>query len=303
MFKPNVKLFGERNTGTRAMLDMLRATRAVNMRLPGTEAGRKSSDKIELSTAISAHYDDAWRKHFMDALRDHDDYSKAPLAAWKHAAPTWHSDFDTHRVHVLFMLRNPYSWVVSMARRPYHIAGPRTPDFATFLRRPWLTQRRDNVDPLLASVVELWNVKFQAFVDFQEQARLVGLGTSLVLFEDFVADPEASASHMLSNWGVSPQHVRAQGKSTKQEGQSLEKLQSYYGAEGWRQYHTDQTIEAVNNCLDWELMERAGYEPLRSMDFPTELPERLQERFSREMMSLVAARARLNREASSATAA
>ena len=303
MMKPNVKLFGERNTGTRAMLDMLRATRAVNLRLPTDDGVHKLSDKIELTTAITAYYDDAWRKLFLDALRDHDDYRAVPLAAWKHAAPVWHSDFETHRVHVMFTVRNPYSWAVSMARRPYHIAGPRTPDFATFLRRPWLTQRRDNTEPLLASVIDLWNVKFRAFVDFQGRAARAGVETALIKFEDFVADPEATVSETLFNWGAAQTHVRAQKKSTKGEGQSLEKLQSYYNAEGWRQYHTCETIEAINAGLDWELMDRAGYALLRADDFPTALPKGVQNRFSREMMSLVAAKARLNREAGAATAA
>lgn len=165
-----IKLFGERNTATRAVKQMLRETDGVTL------VNSKRPDELgnvewaNLVASINLYIQDDWRKVYMDALRDNVSHYNAPLAMWKHAAPRWDETFVTQNVHTIFCVRNPYSWALSMARKPYHMKARRTDDFLTFIKRPWLTERRDNTGIILCSVMDLWNKKLRAYAEFADQA-------------------------------------------------------------------------------------------------------------------------------------
>jgi hypothetical protein len=100
---------------------------------------------------------------------------------WKHAcAPTrvyvgLHADASRSIVFVVTS-KNPYSWLLSMWRHPYHYLGAKPATFNAFLRRPWGVVGRENFegcggDPQrharhqqhFASPVDLWNRKLRSW--------------------------------------------------------------------------------------------------------------------------------------------
>jgi hypothetical protein len=267
MSRPFVKVFGERNTGTRALLQMLRASGDVTLRMAGAGSVAEQKRCTELADRISKQFTGAWRKLYMDALRDNQRHLTDPLLTWKHAAPLWHDSFAEQRARVIFMVRNPYSWVLSMARRPYHIAGRRPENLEEFLTRPWMTQRRDNTDILLPDVLALWQAKLQAYRQFAKQAKANGVRTGIMNFESFVADPVASAGVALSDCGIASVNLRPARRNTKDKDRTLAEIQAYYAQEGWRADLTCRSVELINRRMDWELAGRFGYRRLPPEDF------------------------------------
>ncbi|MEO1550949.1 MAG: hypothetical protein AAFR93_11040, partial [Pseudomonadota bacterium] len=154
-----VKVFGERNTGTRAIIRMLRATKRVRLRC--APRGAAGADPA-LQAAIDAHFKGGWRKLYQAALAHAQDPEITPDDPWKHAAPQLTPMLIHAGVATLFAVRDPYSWALSMARRPYHMFGPRPESFQAFLTRPWMSAVREGVDPVLPSPLHLYCAKLAA---------------------------------------------------------------------------------------------------------------------------------------------
>lgn len=281
----NIKLFGERNTATRAVKQMLRATNGVNLINAKRPDDLGNVEWARLMASINLYISKDWRKVYVDALRDNVAHHSAPLAMWKHAAPRWHSSFLEQDVATIFCVRNPYSWALSMARKPYHMKGARTGDFLSFIKRPWLTERRDNTDIVLSSVMELWNKKLRAYADFADQAEQVGGQYCYLRFEDFVQDPSAALADTLHCFGARA-HTQPIAVSTKPNGMPLDALQTYYAQEHWKRRLTAPTVQAINSVLDWALVDQFCYQRLDAADFPQSLPVAEQEAFSYEMLNL-----------------
>ncbi len=267
MSRPLVKVFGERNTGTRALLQMLRRSGEVTLRMAGAGPEVEQRRREDLEARISGQFTGAWRKLYMDALRDNLRHRTDPLVAWKHAAPEWHESFADERANVIFMVRNPYSWVLSMVRRPYHIAGRRPAGLEELLARPWLTQRRDNTDILLSDVMALWHAKLDAYRCFCGQAKAGGVNTTILNFEAFVADPVASTRAALLKCGIPSENLHPARRNTKDSGQHLSDIQDYYAREGWRADLNDRSVEMINARMDWTLAAEFGYSRLSPEDF------------------------------------
>ena len=59
-----------------------------------------------------------------DAL---DDIRRSHLgghSAWKHAAPVVDESYAAKNASVLFLVRDPYSWIAAHFRTPYHARAP-----------------------------------------------------------------------------------------------------------------------------------------------------------------------------------
>ena len=201
-----VKVFGERNTGTRALIRMLAAQKCVRMQAIGERGALNLPQNADLRAVIEETYKGKWRKIYRDALRDNEQAVACPTKAWKHTLPVWDPAFVEKRAHVAFCVRNPYSWALSLARRPYHQRGPRTSRVLDFVTQPWLTVSRDNMDAVLRSPMELWNGKVAAYGAFMRQAEVP---TRLIRFENFVADPEAEVRQVLLDFAIGFENVHS----------------------------------------------------------------------------------------------
>ncbi|GLQ34813.1 hypothetical protein GCM10007939_10960 [Amylibacter marinus] len=281
-----IKLFGERNTGTRAMIQMLQGAEGVTLNSGGASDTMGNVEWAKLSAGINLYYRREYRKIYVDALRDNVAHETNPIAAWKHASPRWSADFADQRVSVLFALRNPYSWALSMARKPYHMKAERTGDFGAFISRPWLTERRDNCGIVLGSVLGLWNQKLSAYLDFADHAARHDLPIQFLRFEDFIQDPAAQMTEVLRGFDLPEAQLQPIEQSTKSNGKPLDQLQEFYADEGWKHRLTAPWVESINAQIDPALMERFGYSRLDPQDFPVQLEQDNQRAFSMEMLNL-----------------
>ncbi len=263
-----IKVFGERNTGTRAVIRMIDAADGVSgAGHPGVRR-RDLAPFRELGAKLSEEMTGPWRRVYREAVRDTQDDALGVVGAWKHAAPRFGQDFVDYGVQVLFMVRNPYSWALSLHRRPYHFLGPRQDDLATFLAQPWLTMGRDRVDRILPSPMSLWSAKLEAYGRFERDAKAAGVATATLRFEDLVADPAAHLSTALSGLTGTTIEAAPLEEPTKQGGLDAEARRDYYAREVWREKLTRPVVEIMNRWIDWDIASNLGYVRLSPEDFP-----------------------------------
>ena len=259
-----VKVFGERNTGTRATIRMLAAQPEVRMQAIGESGLRQQAGNADLSQKIEMTYIGKWRKIYRDALRDNEHAEACPTKAWKHSLPEWNEAFVQKQAHVIFCVRNPYSWALSLAKHPYHQQGPRTINTKTFLSQPWLTLARDNMLPLLRSPLELWNGKCAAYLEFVKRDLVP---THVIKFEEFVAAPESEVQRALLSFDVPFTEVRQLPFSTKSKNRTLREIAAFYREESWKDALTEEVVRIINRWIDWDVAAEFGYNQLNPKDF------------------------------------
>ena len=262
-----IKVFGERNTATRAVIRMIDA--ADGLRGAGRPGVRRAdlAPLREMSEQVLGVMNGPWRRVYREAVNDLKDARIGPVGAWKHSAPRYHADFRTYDVRVLFTVRNPYSWILSLFKRPYHFLGPRQTEFETFLRFPWMTMGRDHVDKVLMSPMDLWSKKLGAYQSFEAEALAQGTRVSTMRFEDFVQDPALHLGEALKPLVDVPVQVEELASPTKKGGLAAAERRSYYGSEGWRSGLSTSSVAFINERVNWDIAARYGYARLDPSDF------------------------------------
>ncbi len=243
VLSPFVKLYGERNTGTNYLSQLLERNLQVIL-LPGTIPSwlQWISPRME------------WPRDLYFALT----FSKN--LGWKHRmAPTPEelANFanDIKSVCFVTVTKNPYSWLLSLYRRPYHNYS-RMPSFEEFLQRPWPTVRREGHPEPFPNPVVIWNEKNRSYVNLSAYASCLNLR-----YEDLVLNPESTIEKIASHFALSrksPTFLNVE-ESTKGDRQTFSEYQEYYLRERWREKLTPQAIALINRHLDLSLLSHFGY--------------------------------------------
>lgn len=286
MAQPIVKILGERNTGTRAMTALLRQVPDVAQRVRPRRAAPPLDGAIE--AAIEEQMRGHWKRLYLHALRDEHSAQIGRDDPWKHALPRLTPGMISAGVRTVIMLRDPYSWLLALARRPYHIKGPNAESLEAFAARPWMTERRERLPAVLASPLDLWTRKARATRTYAQAAEAAGLPCALVRFEDFVLDPAAVAADAFRRLGLDPPPLRARRDNTKTGEASLAELQRYYREKHWLGRFSAETVARVNARIDWQAARALGYGPLDPGDFPERIAPDEARAMAAEMASLTA---------------
>ncbi len=265
-----VKVFGERNTASRAVHTMIQTAPLL------ADASLHELDQDEFAKydaiieQICAMYTGPWRRVYREAVKDLRDKEMGELARWKHAAPAYDPIYKELDVAVLFLVRNPYSWVQSLSRRPYHCLGRRQQNLEDFLVFPWLCVGRDNVEPILNSPMQLWSLKLAAYRKFQARAAQDGVRSAVVRFEDFVQNPVFAMTRALHSIDVESGGLKAVAAATKPEYEYGMDRKTFYLNECWREDLTSSSVKFINEMVDWSLADSFGYTQLDPETFPNQ---------------------------------
>jgi hypothetical protein len=160
-----VKVFGERNSGTHYIANLLHHNFSCRQ-LRGT-----ANLSRETMTAVLDGLPPKSRPAERERLTD-----QAILAqleedfGWKHGCV--HFEALTRRPHhslaTLFVVvhKHPADWLRSLYRRPYNALQPvKKWSFSEFIRQPWRPSRKENLprEPA-ANPIELWNEKHRSWL-------------------------------------------------------------------------------------------------------------------------------------------
>lgn len=279
-----VKIFGERNTGTRALGALLRQLPGVTNRVPGARPAEVADGALE--AAIETQMRGPWKKLYLHALRDEAEARLTTEDPWKHAVPRLTPAMIAARAGIVMMVRNPYSWLIGLARRPYHIKGPNADCLEDFAARPWMTERRERMGAIVASPVDLWTAKAAATLALPERGAVEGLPCQILRFEDFLLDPATVARTCADALNLPSGEIVPRDRNTKPGEAGLAVLQDYYSVERWRTWLTRTAVARINARLDPAVVEALGYRMLDPDGFPETLPFEIRQAMAEEMGNL-----------------
>lgn len=183
---------------------------------------------------------------------------------WKHTkvkpvSELQRYDILNQGVGFLTVTKNPYSWLLSLHRRPYHQVYREKPDFETFLRSPWKTVGRDNCAKLLASPIELWNLKNATYLQLRN-LNFLNITTESVLQNPKALIDKVSEQFAIDKSAAYFSNLDESTKETKEK--TFRYYRDYYLNERWRDSLSPESIAIINERLDLTLMDQFGYEVL-----------------------------------------
>lgn len=253
--KPIVKIYGERNTGT----NYLSALMDLNFRcrqLPGFVP--KAVMGLQLLLPGREGVRDFWfEKTFSRNL------------GWKHMqveAADRLSDIAmfSAKLHFLTLTKNPYSWLLSMHRRPYHQYHSTRLSLEEFLVTPWQLAGRDNVSQPVANPIELWNIKNRSYENLANRFPVLQLTYESVLCNPLETLQKIEDEFQLRRLNLDLQNYE---RSTKDGDRDASYYRDHYLKERWRSKLSRQAVQIINQHLDAELANRFGYQVLDETDF------------------------------------
>ncbi|HTT82544.1 MAG TPA: hypothetical protein VMF67_03600 [Rhizomicrobium sp.] len=247
------KVYGERNTGTNFVTELLRRNFAVHClqsynriheyvgpmakNLPGEPAGGLRNALLDFDCQRTMYSDFGW-KH---GIPPRDLVASAP-----------------HAKQTLFVCiaKHPVAWLHSLASRPYNLVDEVPKTFSRFIRQDWTPTWRDNMaacEPI--NVVDLWNVKNAAFRDLESVAQRC----LVVAYEEILRDPAG----FLSSAGS---HLIARGKdyvwsfpSTKGDAMTFEQYRRKYLEQNICGSTSTGDLEFIRGRIDETVMRGFGY--------------------------------------------
>ncbi len=171
-----IKIYGERNTNTNYMSQLI----AMNLDIMEIR-GIVPKSISKLQSILPG--EEAIKDLYFLLL-----YGKT--LGWKHTCVKRWDKLSKYKlvnldlVIFLTITKNPYSWLLSLYRRPYHQYTGDGLNFEEFIRRPWKLVARDNAGKILPNPVELWNVKNRSYLNLKKEL------TINTTTEEILRDPE-----------------------------------------------------------------------------------------------------------------
>lgn len=253
MTKPLLKIYGERNTGSGYLTRLIEQNLHVKIipgELPATVLKQiRKLKRLVSEERIEGMYFDAF---FYRNL------------GWKHMLVKNAKDLCKYAVcsrnlSFVTITKNPYSWLLSLHRNPYHHYHSRKQDFETFLTSAWKTLPQENAPEMISSPVELWNIKNSSYLQLKDH-----LPTFNIRYETLINEPGQSLELLSKNfaykWKVS--RFKNREHSTKEKDKDLNFYRDYYLNEKWKEKLSSGLISIINDQLDDNLMKYFNYQKL-----------------------------------------
>lgn len=241
-----VKVYGERNTGTNYLTKLVQSNFDVSL-LVGAFPRKLNHWPLK---------NEFVRDSFFRVTYNH-------TLGWKHAClPSAEAIARSKRkdVALLALVKNPYSWLLSMYKRPYH-GLDNSLAFEDFITSPWPILDRENCPRKRLNLVELWGIKNASYSQLENYPR--GM---LVKFEDLLHNPQDVCLRMGKTLKIPASNEFAQNveqASKKQDADlNFDYYKDYYLGEKWKEKLSDNQISVINAHLDKTLSRKLGYEIL-----------------------------------------
>ncbi|MES2119075.1 MAG: hypothetical protein V4513_00685 [Pseudomonadota bacterium] len=253
MIAKQVKIFGERNTGTNALTDMIELN-SHSRCLPSVAKELEP----QLARKISSRFVSRRRR---EAIIDQIFSRHGPLESWKHRATYFPDAAVFDGTLVVFTVRHPASWLLSFWKNPYHTFG-RVPDtIEGFLQHEWRTAEREGLDRILMRPLELYHAKLRSYLVLSEELSALQIPQSFIRFEDLILRQE-EVFRKLSPVLDRPNATFAPLlQSTKDDRKGLDFYIAYYGRELWRK-ELEGAYSKINENVDWGAVRKFDYLPL-----------------------------------------
>lgn len=247
MTKQLLKIYGERNTGTNYLTELIDLNLGVDQ-IPGVVPQwlLKAQQKFPAKELVRDLY------FAMTFYRN---------LGWKHSQVKLPEDLCKYAIcsnslSFITVTKNPYSWLLSLYRRPYHQYFSEKPDFETFLSTPWKSVGRDNVSGVITNPVELWNTKNNSYIQLAKELSVLTLK-----FEDVLDNPRqvlrVISEAFSYEWDAGK--FRNYDQSTKESSKDSDFYRDYYLNEKWKAEFSPRSIAIINESIDDSVMSYFNY--------------------------------------------
>lgn len=249
-----IKIYGERNSGTNLLSNILRAN-FPHVKVYDGNYTKTFERWLKLVTCVLPdHMRFRSREHirnFLDVNFLTEQYS------WKHKCLPSDLHLTHPNLNVVTITKDPYSWLYSMYIRPYgshHFGNTENKlSFSAFLREPWITQSRENDLALYSNPVQLWNSKVKSYSEVKNRHLHLR-------YEDVLVDYDASVfrlgiflDQILENDIVKIK--RDVKKSTK----NYSDYYDFYINKKFMRYYNEHDLSYVQANLDDTCVTWSGY--------------------------------------------
>ena len=237
--KKVLKIFGERNTGTNYFSELILKNFDVEL-LDG---------KLRKGNLFTFN---EWTKDLYFS------FTKKHNLGWKHSS----INIDLINNHnnqpvIITLTKNPYSFLLSLFKRPYHYKGRKPDTFSAFLASKWGVRKRDNYNKeYYTNPIVLWNKKNQSYINLNT-ANIVSL---LFTYEELLADPNRVLKKISFACDLPlRENFSNIDSSTKNDDKNFSDYQKYYLNEEWKESISNEELLIINSYLDEEVMSFFNY--------------------------------------------
>ena len=242
-----IKVYGERNTNTNYFSKLIELNLSIK-EIPGV-----IPSYLKFIQKFSP---------YKESIRDiYFSLNYKSNLGWKHTSVKNFKDLNEYKIvnnNLLFVTitKNPYSWLLSLHRKPYHHKKSQNLSFKKFLQSRWKTVKRDNTQLYLKSPIDLWNIKNNSYFN---------LKTSNVLHitsEMLIVNPEDVISDISSKFNINrtSANFKNYNKSTKDKDKDSNFYKNYYLKEKWKQLLDQEAVDIINHNIDKNLMKFFDYD-------------------------------------------
>jgi hypothetical protein len=244
-----VKVYGERNTGTNYLSRLIASNFHVEA-LGGTVPPSLNRWMYGREALRDLYFRLTYRRNL----------------GWKHRLVETPAALDRlgvvrrRRIGFVTLTKNPYSWLLSLHRQPYHVPSSKR-RFDEFIVNPWEVVGREGASGPFPDPVELWNRKNAAYIPLR------GLRAVTLRYEDLLADPEGVLGAIGDRFGIERRGswFRDFEESTKSDGRKAQEIKEYYLNELWRSELTAESLALINERLEPSVMSAFGYDFIESI--------------------------------------
>jgi hypothetical protein len=243
-----IKIIGERNTGTNYLSQLIKENLAIKIL-------DDSAKRIPLLNKSEVY------KNLFFRLTE-----KKNLG-WKHANAFNENIIyqlqKNEKVKIIILVKNPYSFLLSLHKRPYHNYHLRNLSFSDFLKVKWPTVKREKTIKIIKNPIELWNNKINSYFELIEKFPSQVL---IIRYEDLIISPKFELRKIsnLLQIDFQEENFKNISKSTKNESKSFEDYAKYYQNEDWSKKISPQEFDAINQHLNLELLNKLAYKIKKS---------------------------------------
>lgn len=252
-------MFGERNTGTNFLNELLRQNtcsivleNSSNAQAKARLARLRGLDKTAREFAIERLIDLERRKNFLM------DYG------WKHANVAVKALQMSPRFSetaFLFLIRNPFKFILSMYKRPYNLFPKPSGSMGEFIASPLIANVRDGLmDDYLESPVDLWNKKVASYY----RALKMLPGQSISIFYEKLVDSPGQELARLKLLGVNlvEEPYKIPSQSTKGDALTFEDYRLQSSMFNPLDHMNREEAVAIASRLNGDLVAATPYESL-----------------------------------------
>ena len=253
-----LKIFGERNTGTNWLEQIILTNYDISLIHHQGIIDREITEEQRL---FLNQYGEDLRTVLRERLIDNlfESPKAKNLFGWKHSSVDYSRLSKINlfeQTGFIFIVKNPYSFLKSLHRRPYHSLVNVPNNLDEFVVSPWLTVNRDyTFEPLLKSPLELWNLKNLSYLLFMTKYK----NCIVIRYEDLLEDYNLIFRLIQEKFGIKPISKLKITNSTKNKKLKFEDYQDKYLKSDPKQGFEVSTLDFIQSFLNHDLVDFLGY--------------------------------------------